>query len=315
MKKVISYILLVLVSGVVVYGQDDGEATPEATEVIESIATEPSYSVEGDGVVLDVYFTTLRQGRAALLGLRGDDIISASANIFLGDVEFFQVPERDGWWALFSADIGQTIRRYDLTVTVDTAGSDDAQVLLTRFDVITGGFISQPVTLVPDEELERLLDPEVQQAELDLIFSIASEVSEEAYWDEAGFETPLFAELSSPFGAERIFNDEFLTMHTGWDFNAPTGVPLLASADGVVTFAGGLDIRGNYVLVDHGRGVYSGYAHMSVIYVTQGQSVSAGQVLGLVGSTGRSSSAHAHFEMIVDGNWVDPIDFLRMYVP
>ncbi|MEO1290515.1 MAG: M23 family metallopeptidase, partial [Chloroflexota bacterium] len=168
----------------------------------------------------------------------------------------------------------------------------------------------------PDDNLNRLLDPEIEQAELERIFDIASGVSDEPFWGENSFVAPSpNAELTSPFGAVRVFNEELQTVHTGWDFNAPTGTPLMATAAGEVVFAGQLDIRGNYVLVNHGRGIYSGYAHLSVIFVTQGQPVSEGQVVGTVGSTGRSSSAHAHFEMIANGIWIDATDFVQMYVP
>jgi murein DD-endopeptidase MepM/ murein hydrolase activator NlpD len=121
--------------------------------------------------------------------------------------------------------------------------------------------------------------------------------------------------LTSPFGAVRVFNNNFNTLHTGWDYQVGVGQPVMATASGVVAFAGPLDIRGNYVLIDHGYGVYSGYAHHSVIYVTQGQPVSAGQIIGQVGTTGRSSSPHAHFEMAVNGYWIDSVDFMKLPLP
>lgn len=315
MKKFLLITLLLIVFSINLSAQD-AENTPEATETSSpTVSSEPIYSVEGDGVILDVYFNTLKQGRSGILGLRGEDIIEANSTIFANTVEFFQIDGRDGWWAIFSADMGQAIRQYDLPVTVTVDGQDEPQVLLTRFNLISGGFISQPVNLVPDDEIERLLDPEVEASEIELIFGSASEQTDSVFWDENSFIAPLNTELTSPFGASRIFNENLETTHTGWDFNAPTGMPLLATANGVVALADTIDIRGNYVLVNHGQGVYSGYAHMSVIYVTQGQEVTEGQVLGLVGTTGRSSSAHAHFEMIVDGKWVDAVDFVRMYVP
>ncbi|MEO0597429.1 MAG: M23 family metallopeptidase [Chloroflexota bacterium] len=297
-----------------VLAQDDApETTPEATPELDELT--PTYSVEGDGVVLDVYFGSLQQGRVGLLGLVGDDIASATANLGVRNFDFYALPERDGWWTLVSLSMEQTIRQYDLTVTVEQEDADEPQVLLTRFNVTSGGFIQQSVNLVPDDTLAQLLDPEVEAAELALIFQRASDSDTEAQWSENGFGAPLQAELTSPFGAVRVFNETLNTVHTGWDFNSPTGAPLQSSEAGTVAFSGLLPIRGNYVLVNHGRGVYSGYAHMSVIYVTEGQKVSAGQVLGLVGSTGRSSSAHAHFEMIVAGEWVDPVDFLLMPLP
>jgi murein DD-endopeptidase MepM/ murein hydrolase activator NlpD len=69
------------------------------------------------------------------------------------------------------------------------------------------------------------------------------------------------------------------------------------------------------VLINHGHGIFSGYAHLSVIYVTQGQTLKAGQIIGQVGTTGRSSSPHAHFEMLVNGLWVDSAEFLRLWLP
>lgn len=314
MKKILLTLLLMLFS--LTISAQDAENTPEATEDRSvTISSEPIYSVEGDGVILDVYFNTLKQGRSGLLGLRGEGITGANTIIFANTVEFFHIDGRDGWWAIFSADMSQAIRQYDLPVTVTLNNSRDPQVLLTRFNLISGGFISQEVNLVPDDELERLLDPEVEISEFERIFAVATQDTENVLWDENSFISPINTELTSPFGASRVFNDNLETTHTGWDFNAPTGTPLLATASGVVALADTLDIRGNYVLVNHGQGIYSGYAHMSVVYVTQGQEVREGQVLGLVGSTGRSSSAHAHFEMIVDGKWVDAVDFVRMYVP
>lgn len=315
MRKILFPIILVFLFSSLINAQE-GEVTPEATENAILVSTEPIYSVEGDGVILNIYFNTLKQGRVGLLGLQGDNIQSATASMSLRTVDFFQIEGREGWWALLAIDMGQTIRLYDLTVMIEIDGWDEPQILLTRFNVVSGRFISQAVQLAPNNELLRLIEPEVEEAEFARIFEVANAITEIALWDENSFIPPSpNAELTSPFGASRLFNEELETVHTGWDFNAITGTPLLASATGEVVFAGALDIRGNYVLVNHGQGVYSGYAHMSVIYVTQGQQVSEGQVLGLVGSTGRSSSAHAHFETIVNGTWVDSADFVQMYLP
>ena len=68
-------------------------------------------------------------------------------------------------------------------------------------------------------------------------------------------------------------------------------------------------------MIDHGYGVYSGYAHFSQIHVTRGQTITAGQVLGMSGNTGRSSGAHLHWEMVVNGEWVDSLAFIEMWMP
>ena len=86
-------------------------------------------------------------------------------------------------------------------------------------------------------------------------------------------------------------------------------------AGGRVVYAGNMDIRGGYVLLDHGHGVYSGYAHLSVIHVIEGQFVRQGQLVGLAGSTGRSSDPHLHVEMRLNEQWIDPVDFVNMWLP
>lgn len=311
LNRFISLILVLIISVSISFAQEE---TPEATPEVENTLS-PTVSVEGDGIVLDVYFKNLKQGRAALLGLQGENIEDAHVSVFNRRNDFFQINDVDGWWAIFSVRMEQPIRQYDLLVTVKIVGQEEPQVLLVRFNVRNGGFLQQPVTLPEDPKLLELIQPEVEENEFEQIFSLTSTHTEDVLWGRSGFAAPLSSELTSPFGAARIFNDTLNTVHTGWDFNAEMGMPILASASGKVAFSGEMAIRGNYVLVNHGQGVYTGYAHMSVLFVTQGQTVHRGQVIGLVGSTGRSSSEHAHFEAIVDGNWVDPVDFVLMYMP
>ncbi|MGB1286631.1 MAG: M23 family metallopeptidase, partial [Aggregatilineales bacterium] len=182
-----------------------------------------------------------------------------------------------------------------------------------QVNIESGGFQTQDVLLFGEQS--ELVNSEIEANELAQIFSIAMPSDDTPLWIDNGFAAPLQGELSSPFGLDRTFNGFLRTRHTGWDINVGTGMPVYASASGEVVFARQLPIRGDYVLIHHGAGVYSGYAHFSVIHVTQGQTVVAGQLIGQVGTSGRSSSAHAHFEFIVDGEWVDPVDFIQMPLP
>ena len=84
----------------------------------------------------------------------------------------------------------------------------------------------------------------------------------------------------------------------------------MAPADGVVALAEPLHIRGNAVILDHGRGIFTGYWHLSEFRVKPGQIVKRGDILGLVGNTGLSTGAHLHWEMRIDGVAVDPLQFL-----
>ncbi len=95
-------------------------------------------------------------------------------------------------------------------------------------------------------------------------------------------------------------------MHKGTDFGAPMGSPILASAAGTVSFAGWHGGHGNYVMIQHGRGIATAYAHMSKFAVKPGSHVNQGQVIGYVGSTGMSTGPHLHYEVWVNGQAVNP---------
>ncbi|MGK6314908.1 M23 family metallopeptidase [Neorhizobium sp. DT-125] len=118
-------------------------------------------------------------------------------------------------------------------------------------------------------------------------------------------------QVTSRFG-NRI--DPFLgrlALHAGIDFQAETGQPVKATGAGKVTIAGLSAGYGNLVEVDHGQGITTRYGHMSKILVKEGDMVSAGDVIGRAGSTGRSTGPHVHYEVRRDGNPVDPSHFLN----
>jgi len=118
-------------------------------------------------------------------------------------------------------------------------------------------------------------------------------------------------ELSSGFG---VRTDPFLgrpAMHTGMDFRASMGDPVRVTANGTVTSAGWSGGYGRMIEVDHGNGLATRYGHLSEILVKVGEQVKIGQVIGAVGSTGRSTGPHLHYETRIDGEAVDPQKFLR----
>lgn len=127
------------------------------------------------------------------------------------------------------------------------------------------------------------------------------------------FRQPLPGEIAytSSFGTRLDPFTRMAALHTGVDMRAETGAPARATAAGRVTaaeYAGGY---GNMVEVDHGRGLVTRYAHLSGYAVSVGQRVEAGSVVGFVGSTGRSTGSHLHYETRIDGEPVDPQRFLR----
>jgi len=127
------------------------------------------------------------------------------------------------------------------------------------------------------------------------------------------YRTPVLGEieLSSGFG---VRTDPFLgrpAMHTGLDFRASTGDPVRATANGRVVSAGWAGGYGRMVEIDHGNGLATRYGHLSRINVKVGEQIHIGQIVGEVGSTGRSTGPHLHYETRIDGEAVDPQRFLR----
>ena len=101
-------------------------------------------------------------------------------------------------------------------------------------------------------------------------------------------------------------------MHAGIDLAGPSGTPIYATADGTVTTAGwNSGGYGNLIKLDHGRGIETRYGHLSSIAIRAGQQVKRGQLIGRMGSTGRSTGSHLHYEVRVDGKAVNPIPFMR----
>ncbi len=120
--------------------------------------------------------------------------------------------------------------------------------------------------------------------------------------------------VTSPFGSREHPLTGVTKLHTGVDFGAPQGAPVFATRDGRVTFAAMTAAYGNRVVIDHGtidgKRLETTYSHLSALQVTAGRTVTAGTPVGLVGSTGLSTGPHLHFEVLLDGQYMDPMPWL-----
>ncbi|WP_448587186.1 peptidoglycan DD-metalloendopeptidase family protein [Thermocrinis sp.] len=123
---------------------------------------------------------------------------------------------------------------------------------------------------------------------------------------------PLYGKITSHVGWRKNPFGKGYEFHSGIDIEAPTGSAVKTTADGIVVFAGRYSEYGNTVIVNHTSGYSTLYAHLSKIEVKVGQKVKAGDIIGKVGSTGRSTGPHLHYEVIKDGKQLNPVDFLAL---
>jgi murein DD-endopeptidase MepM/ murein hydrolase activator NlpD len=124
------------------------------------------------------------------------------------------------------------------------------------------------------------------------------------------FEKPSIAPLSSAFGLQRFFNNEPRNPHSGLDFAAKENSPIKVPANGTVLVTQNFFFNGNTVIIDHGYGLITMYCHLSRIIVKPGMPVKTGDIIGLVGKTGRATGAHLHWSVSLNNTRVDPTLFI-----
>ena len=122
---------------------------------------------------------------------------------------------------------------------------------------------------------------------------------------------------TSYFGNRRSYNNgQYNGFHGGLDFEVRlNSLNVYASASGIVAFSGPMEIRGNTLFIDHGQGIYTGYAHLNQVFVSTGDLVESGQLIGEIGKTGRVTGPHLHWDIWVNSNQVDPFDWIHNSYP
>lgn len=198
---------------------------------------------------------------------------------------------------------------YPLELLLNDTETGVQTAFSTSLQVVTGSYGRESITLLADRG--GLLDPVVEDAELNLLQTIMTVISDTRYF-EGAMSLPAAATIISPFGTRRSYNgSEFNRFHSGTDFAGVPGTPILATAPGQVVLVDTLNVRGMATVIDHGWGIFTGYWHQSQQYVQLGEFVTTGQVIGTIGSTGRVTGAHLHWELWVGGVPVDPMQWVR----
>ncbi|MBF0359597.1 MAG: M23 family metallopeptidase [Oligoflexia bacterium] len=140
--------------------------------------------------------------------------------------------------------------------------------------------------------------------EKDRLQKIYNSSNPEPYFQE-NFRLPLNSELTSKYGVKRIFNKKKNSFHLGLDFRAASRTPISATNDGRVVFIGNLFFSGKTIIIDHGIGIFTMYAHLSKYKIRKGVLVKKNQIIGYSGRSGRVSGPHLHWGVRIHNNWID----------
>jgi len=213
------------------------------------------------------------------------------------------------WTTVLGIDLDTKSGDYTAEMRVTKNGSVErrsveVKVKAVKYPVQHLTVADEFVALSP-ENLERALR---ETKELD---EIHNRISSEVLWREP-FVVPIPGGTGTNFGSRRVFNGESRNPHAGADLRATTGTPIRSANRGRVVFAGNLFFSGNTVIVDHGLGIYTLYAHLSRIDVKKDATVERAQVIGLAGATGRVTGPHLHWGARVQNTRVDPFSLINL---
>jgi|SoiMethySBSTD1v2_1073268.scaffolds.fasta_scaffold28379_5 murein DD-endopeptidase MepM/ murein hydrolase activator NlpD len=233
----------------------------------------------------------------------------ASATVFGRDLPLSRTS--NGWQGLIGVDLDVVPGTYQIAVLVEPVGQPPVSAS-QDLPVVTKDFPVRRLQVAP-----RYVDPSASELkrierESALLASIFAQASGPRRWQGA-FQAPVGDKpTTGSFGARSVFNGEARSPHSGVDFGARTGTPIAAPAAGIVVLAAPLYFTGNTVVLDHGLGIYSLLAHMSEFNVRKGERVERGQLVGLVGATGRVTAPHLHWSVRLNGARVDPLSLIAV---
>ena len=194
-------------------------------------------------------------------------------------------------------------------LTIEWTNSRGLQTQKIPFEIVAGSYRTDILTVQPGKVNLKKSDLERVKREKKELKKIWQSASEYRLWD-SGFQLPIDSVVTSPFGNQRMFNGQIKSFHRGTDFRAAVGKSILAANTGTVKLAKELFFSGKLVIIDHGTGIFSLYAHLSRIDVIAGQHIEKGQKIGLSGATGRVNGPHLHWGIKLNNIYVDPLQFM-----
>lgn len=226
------------------------------------------------------------------------------ARVLLDDVE--TRANASGWVILGHDRDAPSETRLRVRVNGETVHDERYAVATTEYQIQRIEGLPPAMVTPPPETLERIRRENVRKGQ-----AHASRWSGDGF--SAGFIMPLEGRITSPYGAQRFYNGEPRRPHYGIDIAGPVGAEIIAPAAGVVTLTDpDMYFEGGLIFVDHGQGFNSVFMHLSDILVEEGDVIEQGQVIGLVGATGRVTGPHLDWRIRWHGRNVDPFATLDL---
>lgn len=253
------------------------------------------------------------QGQTLALYVSLDGEAEISGHFMGRDLAFVQ--GQTTYWTLAGVDAMTAPGLYPVTLAITETVTGDRLSVQEMISVTAGSFERYNIVIPADRA--NLLDPELSAQERVKVEEAFSGMTPSQWWT-GPFTYPLRSEIriTARFGQRRSYNGgPVSSYHSGQDLGADVGVPVYAPAAGRVVLAEALQVRGQAIIINHGRGVFTGFWHLSRIDVESDQMVEAGQLVGLVGNTGLSTGPHLHWEMEVGGVPVDPLQWIQRAFP
>ena len=244
----------------------------------------------------------IRPGELVVLTITAPPSTPVAVRAFERDWSAFAT-ESGEWRALIGIDLAIKPGRHDVVVTSGDARISHQLVVQARA-FPTRRLTVDPALVNPPPEARARIDREARE-----LTAIWAASPPERLWRER-FVRPVPDEANSAFGTHSVYNGERRSQHGGADFRSPTGRPIKAANAGRIVLAGDRYFTGQTVVVDHGQGLFSLFAHLSEIDVKPGATVAAGDVVGKVGATGRVTGPHLHWTVRLNGARIDPLSLL-----
>lgn len=259
---------------------------------------------------LTISQSTVKNANTVLLEINKENISDVKLTFDKQNINFFKNPFKENThYALIPISYYQKKKDYRVIVSYLENGK---KVFKGKdLKVIDGKYKSEVINVVKTKFKPIPSRVSRTKKEYAQAMKVYNSISKDILWNE-DFIYPLNSKITSNFGTKRVYNGKLKSYHSGTDFRAKIGTPIIASNSGIIKISQNRFYSGNSIVIDHGQGVYSCYFHLSKMNYKVGDFIKKGAVLGLSGDTGRVTGPHLHFSFRINGIQVDPLNSISL---